>query len=78
MYRVFPLKVGVEVSIENASAVYILPQFLRCLCFYTSGAFTIDSSTPTFTGNLNEHPIHTTTFQYTTETNQIRASLMQQ
>jgi hypothetical protein len=30
---------------------------LRCLCFYTSGAFTIDSSTPTFTGNLNEHLI---------------------
>jgi hypothetical protein len=41
----------------NASAVQILPQFLRCLCFYTSGALTINSSTPTLTGNLNEHPI---------------------
>jgi hypothetical protein len=27
------------------------------LCRLTSGAFTIDSSTPTLTGNLNEHPI---------------------
>jgi hypothetical protein len=41
----------------NASAVQILPPFLRCLCFYTSGAFTINSSTPTLTGNLNEHPV---------------------
>jgi hypothetical protein len=54
----FPVKVGVEESIVNASAVQILPQFLRCLCFYTSGAFTIDSSTPTLPGNLNEHPLH--------------------
>jgi hypothetical protein len=35
-----PVKVGVEEAIVNASA-----QFLRCLCFYTSGAFKIDSST---------------------------------
>jgi hypothetical protein len=53
----FPVKVGVEESIVNGSAVQILPQFLRCLYFYTSGAFTIDSPTPTLTGNLNEHPI---------------------
>jgi hypothetical protein len=29
-----------------------------CLCFYTSGAFIIDSPTPTLTVNLNEQPIH--------------------
>jgi hypothetical protein len=56
----FSVNVGVEESIVNASAVSILPQFLRRLCFYTSGAFTIDSSTPTLTENLNEHPIFIT------------------
>jgi hypothetical protein len=54
----FPVKVGVEESIVNA--LWIRGQLFksyRCLCFYTYGAFTIDSSTPTLTGDLNEHPI---------------------
>jgi hypothetical protein len=54
----FPVKVGVEQSIVNA--LWITGQLFksyRCLCFYTYGAFTIDSSTPTLIGDLNEHPI---------------------
>jgi hypothetical protein len=35
---------------DHGSAVYILRS-------YTSGAFTINSSTSTLPGNLNEHPI---------------------
>jgi hypothetical protein len=65
-------KVGVEDLIVNApwimahgSTVYYLTSLLRCLCFLlwflpcrlTCGAFKIDSSKPTLTGNLNEHPI---------------------
>jgi hypothetical protein len=34
------------------------------LCRLTSGAFTIDSSTPTFRRNLNEHPIDFSIFFY--------------
>jgi hypothetical protein len=33
---------------------YVIPQFLRFLCFYTNGSFTIDFSTPTLTEN--KHP----------------------
>jgi hypothetical protein len=54
----FPVEDGVEESIVNALRITDdLFKAYRCLCFYTSGAFTIDSSTPTLTGNLNEHPI---------------------
>jgi hypothetical protein len=55
----FPVKVGVEESIVNA--LRITDPLFKCyrfLCFYMSGAFTIDSSTLTLTGNLNEHPIY--------------------
>jgi hypothetical protein len=44
------------VLIPPLSSDHNVPQ-IRCLCFYTSGAFTTDSPTPTPTGNLNEHPI---------------------
>jgi hypothetical protein len=39
----------------NTSAVF-LPQFFRYL-FLDEFTFTIDSSTPTLTASLNEHPI---------------------
>jgi hypothetical protein len=61
----FPVKVGVEKSIVNAPQItdqLFKSNLTFCvvvfqLCRRTSGAFTIDSSTPTLTGNLNEHPI---------------------
>jgi hypothetical protein len=51
----FPVKVGVEESIVNA--LRTTDHGSGVLGFYTIGGFTIDSSTPTLTGNLNEHPI---------------------
>jgi hypothetical protein len=59
----FILKIGVEESIViasrisclNLTSLFVLFVFLHCRL--TSGAFTIDSSTPTFRINLNEHPI---------------------
>jgi hypothetical protein len=72
----FPVKVGVEVSIVNASAVQILPQFLRVVCIFTRVVpFTIDSSSPGLTGGLNEHPIFFIIIPYSftsIETQQIR------
>jgi hypothetical protein len=55
----FPVKVGVEKSIVNAPRItdHLFKSY-RHLYFNTSGAFTIDSSTPTLTGNLNEDPIY--------------------
>jgi hypothetical protein len=35
----------------------LLDRIVFLLCRLTSGAFTIDSSTPTLRRNLNEHPI---------------------
>jgi hypothetical protein len=60
------LKVGVEELIVNASRITdnclnlttLFALFVFLLCRLTSGAFTIDSSTPTLTINLNEHPIY--------------------
>jgi hypothetical protein len=36
----------------------LFPMFVFLLCRLTSGAFKIDSSTPTLRRNLNEHPIY--------------------
>jgi hypothetical protein len=64
----FILKVGVEESIVNApriterisclNLISLLALFRFLLCRLTSGAFTIDSSTPTLRINLNEHPMY--------------------
>jgi hypothetical protein len=40
---------------KNLTSLFALFVFL--FCRVTSGAFTIDSSTPTSTRNFNEHPI---------------------
>jgi hypothetical protein len=59
----FLFKVDVEEPIVNSSRISCLnltslfALFLFSLCRLTSGAFTIDSSTPTLKRNLNEHPI---------------------
>jgi hypothetical protein len=53
----FILKVGVEESIVNAPQITDQRSAVFLLCRRTSGAFTIDSSTPTLTINLNERPI---------------------
>jgi hypothetical protein len=56
----FPVKVAVEEeSITDLTSLFAL--FVFSLCRLTSGAFTIDSSAPTLTGILNEHPIHNAT-----------------
>jgi hypothetical protein len=55
----------VEESIVNASRTtdqlfksnLTFCVFVFLLCILTTGAFTIDSSTPTWTGNLDVHPI---------------------
>jgi hypothetical protein len=44
-----------RISCLNLTSLVALFVFL--LCRLTSGEFTIDSSTPTLTRNLNEHPI---------------------
>jgi hypothetical protein len=65
------LKVGVEESIVNSPRITTMIKLFKsnltfCLIRIfnllvdnrpTNGAFTIDSSTPTLTGNFNEHPI---------------------
>jgi hypothetical protein len=62
----FILKVSVEESIVNAPRITdhsyldltaLFALFVFLLCILTSGAFTIDFSTPPFRRNLNEHPI---------------------
>jgi hypothetical protein len=59
----FHLKVGVEESIVNAprisrlNLISVFTLFVFLLCRLTSGAFTIDYSTPTLRRNLNEHPV---------------------
>jgi hypothetical protein len=63
----FPVKV-VEKSIVNAPRITNTDQLFQSdltfcvVCVFTLQtdeiAFTIDSSTPTLTGCLNEHPIH--------------------
>jgi hypothetical protein len=55
----FRVKVAVEESITDLTSLFAL--FVFSLCRLTSGAFTIDSSTPKLTGILNEHPIHNAT-----------------
>jgi hypothetical protein len=54
----FILKVGVEESIANAPRITDHGSAVLILRFYTSGAFTIESSTPTLRINLNERTIH--------------------
>jgi hypothetical protein len=54
----FVLKVGVEEFIVNVPLVSLQSKNTKNAKSEVSGAFTIDSSTPTLTGNLNEHPIH--------------------
>jgi hypothetical protein len=59
----FQFKVGVEELISerttdqlfNLTSLFAL--FMFFICRLTNGAFTIDSSTPTLTGILNELPI---------------------
>jgi hypothetical protein len=46
-----------EESIVNALRITDHGSTVQILRFYTTGAFTIDSSTPTLIRNLNEHPI---------------------
>jgi hypothetical protein len=53
----FPGKFGVAESIVNALRITDHGSAVEILRFYTSGAFTIDFSTPTLTGNLSEHSI---------------------
>jgi hypothetical protein len=59
----FPVKVGVEESIENAPRItdqLFKSNLTFCvflICRLTMGAFTVASSAPTLTGNFNEHPI---------------------
>jgi hypothetical protein len=60
----FILKVGVEESIVDAPRIIsslnltsLFALFVFLLYTLTSGAITIDSSTPTLRINLNEHPI---------------------
>jgi hypothetical protein len=54
----FPVKVGVEESIENAPRItdqLFKSNLTFCvflICRLTIGAFTVDSSAPTLTGNL--------------------------
>jgi hypothetical protein len=55
-YCQFHHKLRITDCCSNITSLFALFVFL--LCRLTSGAFTIDSSTPTLTGNLNEHPIY--------------------
>jgi hypothetical protein len=43
--------------ISGLKLTSLIALFVFLLCRVTSGAFTIDSSTPIFRINLNEHPI---------------------
>jgi hypothetical protein len=64
---IFILKLGIEESIVNVPRItdtdhlfksnLIFSLFVFLLCRLTSGAFTIDSSTPILRINLSEHPI---------------------
>jgi hypothetical protein len=51
-----------RISCLNLTSLFAM--FVFIFCRLTSGAFTIDSSTPTFRINLNEHPIYLATVFY--------------
>jgi hypothetical protein len=56
----FGVEVGVELSIVNALYIQVTDQgsAVQILHFYTSGAISIDSPTPTSTPNLKKHPLY--------------------
>jgi hypothetical protein len=60
----FILKVGVDESIVNAPRITDHGSAVLILRFYTNGAFSIDSPTPTLRINLNERTIHFIHFMF--------------
>jgi hypothetical protein len=60
-----PVTHSLRISCLNLTSLFALFVFLQYRL--TSGAFTIDSSTPTLTGNLNEHPVAKLTIKKTME-----------